>query len=490
MHIIIDWFLWMSVTDVVDNSVESEVINLDMKDVNDAITIFEKIISSKFISEGIESKRIIFNGVLNKDSEIDSVKNTIKKSNYNLTTLEKEKVILFDEPIFISSLKCEIKDANSMNIKKQSIRVIGSNSVDKKYITDSDCYQYFGNVICNYIVNDVAYGIIFTDILELCNFKYLSIIDYISNDDNLRIMMDTHQDLSNKVLDFHKSANEQYNILTTKITDSESKYKIINSDIDLLSDEQVRLENSKNNNKKILHRIQKDINQANEDFKAAIIDVSNSNKLIEEKELTLHQINQDVKRTYDELIVSRSELEITQESLRQAKKDTNLISFDMRGFNSESKSQLRYYYGLAFSVITFLAIVFSIMYTNAQTFETIAAKENKLSLLDILLSRLPLITTTALVIGTLSALLFYLINHIMVVNLDKMNMLKASILAEQITSSLPANDMTDDKIREFQRNIKIELVMNVFSKDTVKLKKKDHSELIEKIVDAVSSIKK
>ena len=78
----------------------------------------------------------------------------------------------------------------------------------------------------------------------------------------------------------------------------------------------------------------------------------------------------------------------------------------------------------------------------------------------------------------------------MVVNLDKMNMLKASILAEQITSSLPANDMTDDKIREFQRNIKIELVMNVFSKDTIKLKKKDHNELIEKVVDALSSIKK
>ncbi|WP_394167398.1 hypothetical protein [Photobacterium piscicola] len=485
----------MSVTDVVDNNVESEAIHLDMKGVNDAITVFEKIISSEFINAGIESKRIIFNsiiynGVINKSNEFDNVKKIIDESNYNLTTLEKEKVILFNEPIFISSLICSIENTNIEWFKKQPIRIISGKNIDKKYITDSNYHQDFNRVICRYIINDIVYGLIFTNILELKTFKYLSIIDFLSNDENLKKMMDAHQDLSNKVLEFNKSVNEKYDILTSKIADSENKYNIINSDVDLLSDEQVRLEESKNNYKKILQRIQKDIEQANKDFKTANIDISNTNKLIEEREVTFNRMEKDIKLTHDALILSRSELEITQESLRQAKKDTNLISFDMKGFNSESRSQLRYYYGLAFCVIAFLATVFSFMYRNAQTFETIAAQETKLSLLDILLSRLPLITATTLVIGTLSALLFYLINHIMIVNLDKMNMLKASILAEQITSSLPENDMTDDKIREFQRNIKIELVMNVFSKDTIKLKKKDHNELIEKVVDALSSIKK
>lgn len=483
----------MSVTDVVDNSVESEAIHLDMKGVNDAIKVFKNIISSKFIHAKSESNIIIYNGIIDKDHAPNTAKKYIASSNYSLTLIDQEKIILFNEPIFISSLNCIMPVFDMGNIKKQPIRIIGSKGVDKKYITDSYCsrsVERLSSLNCEYTVNDIAYGIILTDVLEFNSFDYLSIINFISNEDNLKSMMDAHQDLSNKVLDFHKLANEQYNILNSKIADSENKYNIINSDVDLLSDEQVRLEESKNNYKKILQRIQKDIEQANEDFKAANTDVSNTNKLIEEREVTFNRMEKDIKLTHDALILSRSELEITQESLRQAKKDTNLISFDMKGFNSESKSQLRYYYGLAFCVIAFLATVFSFMYRNAQTFETIAAQETKLSLLDILLSRLPLITATALVIGTLSALLFYLINHIMAVNLDKMNMLKASILAEQITSSLPANDMTDDKIREFQRNIKIELVMNVFSKDTIKLKKKDHNELIEKVVDALSSIKK
>jgi hypothetical protein len=479
--------------DIVNNSVESEAIHLDMEGVNDAVKVFKNIISSKFINAKSESNIIIFNGVIDKDHAPDIVKKYIASSNYSLTLIDQEKIILFNEPIFISSLNCIMPSFDMGSFKKQPIRIIGSKGVDKKYITDSYCSRSVSRLSsfnCKYTVNDIAYGIILTDVLEFNSFDYLSIINFISNEDNLKSMMDAHQDLSNKVLDFHKLANEQYNILNSKIADSENKYNIINSDVDLLSDEQVRLEESKNNYKKILQRIQKDIEQANEDFKAANIDVSNTNKLIEEKEATFNRMEKDIKLTHDALILSRNELEITQESLRQAKKDTNLISFDMKGFNSESKSQLRYYYGLAFFVIAFLATVFSFMYTNAQTFEIIAAQETKLSLLDILLSRLPLITATTLVIGTLSALLFYLINHIMVVNLDKMNMLKASILAEQITSSLPANDMTDDKIREFQRNIKIELVMNVFSKDTIKLKKKDHNELIEKVVDALSSIKK
>ncbi|ELV8627113.1 hypothetical protein QNF03_003818 [Vibrio cidicii] len=48
-----------------------------------------------------------------------------------------------------------------------------------------------------------------------------------------------------------------------------------------------------------------------------------------------------------------------------------------------------------------------------------------------------------------------------------MNMLKAAILAEQITGSLPKEGMTPDEIRKFQVNTKIELVTGVFSNKNI-----------------------
>ena len=120
----------------------------------------------------------------------------------------------------------------------------------------------------------------------------------------------------------------------------------------------------------------------------------------------------------------------------------------------------------------------------AKTFAGIIDTANpKIGPWNILLSRLPLITATMLVLGTLSALLFYLINHIISVNVDKINMLKTSILSEQITGSLPNKDMSEDEIQDYKRNTKIELIQNVFNSNKERIQSNSQQERLKQILD-------
>ena len=129
------------------------------------------------------------------------------------------------------------------------------------------------------------------------------------------------------------------------------------------------------------------------------------------------------------------------------------------------------------------------MYDNAQTFKEFVDSKPIITTWDLLLSRLPLITATALVIGTLSALLFYLVNNIVSVSNDKMNMLKASVLAEQITGSLPKSNMTNDEIRDYKRNTKIELVMSVFADKPDKIKDEKQMDIFKQFTELVKTLK-
>lgn len=59
-----------------------------------------------------------------------------------------------------------------------------------------------------------------------------------------------------------------------------------------------------------------------------------------------------------------------------------------------------------------------------------------------------------------------------------MTMLKAAILAEQITNSLDCKAMSEQEILEFKRDTKIKLIMQVFTKNDTELNK-DNNLIIE-----------
>ncbi|MCS6233519.1 hypothetical protein G3488_22155 [Shewanella baltica] len=76
---------------------------------------------------------------------------------------------------------------------------------------------------------------------------------------------------------------------------------------------------------------------------------------------------------------------------------------------------------------------------------------------------------------------------------DKMNMLKASILTEQVTYSLDCDGMKDSDIKELKRKSKIELLVKIFglngasglSSDAIDSNKQ--IDLIAKVVETLKS---
>ncbi|HFQ5108151.1 TPA: hypothetical protein ACGUT0_001707, partial [Vibrio vulnificus] len=201
-----------------------------------------------------------------------------------------------------------------------------------------------------------------------------------------------------------------------------------------------------------------------------------SKKLYENEEAKLRGVKEEYNLTSTELIEVKMQL-------ADAKRERNATSFDTAGHTAETKTQLKAYYW--FAAITFigLACMAVYVYWNGQNFsDTIYLYH--VSSWDILLSRLPLITATTLIIGGLSGVFFYLIKHIVSLNTEKMTMLKAGILAEQITNSLDCKDMTDEQILEFKRDTKIKLIMQVFSKQETD---KDTNNLIIEALKAVNS---
>ena len=71
-----------------------------------------------------------------------------------------------------------------------------------------------------------------------------------------------------------------------------------------------------------------------------------------------------------------------------------------------------------------------------------------------------------------------------------MTMLKAAILAEQITDSLDTQRMAEKELLEFRRDTKIDLIMKIFSKGQVELdKNKAATETLE-IIKKVKELTK
>ncbi len=272
--------------------------------------------------------------------------------------------------------------------------------------------------------------------------------------------------------------------------------KSFKNEVTSLLKERDRLHNISKNENEILSRIRSDIENETKNFEEVqakhneysnaakdLLDKIKENKSqINSGQARLNEINNSISDSMGELSDLKSEID-------RAKADINVTTLDMRGFSSESHNQISKYFWLTLVSILLLAGVFGLIYYNAKTYSDLVDVNPTISTLNILLSRLPLITATTLIIGTLSALLFYLVNNMISVNEDKMNMLKASILAEQITGSLPKTEMTDDEIRDYKRNTKIELVMRIFVNKSIKIKDEKQTDTIKQVIDILKSLK-
>ncbi|OBU16250.1 hypothetical protein AYY19_03550 [Photobacterium aquimaris] len=475
-----------------NSSYRNDEISIDevISSVNDfdkSLSDFKSAINDEYFIIKNDSDKIIFNQEFKIENIDHNVKSKLYQINYEISALQGERIVFFDKPYFISHVFGSPKSLSDKH--SNAIRLLTKKYTDKKIV--SGTHTFVSNInqsATKYEVNDTIYGLILP---ERSSFKYSEAIDFISffdgSNEALVKISESHLAISEKAMFLYKLINAKKDDFINFVNDNQNTYETLKQEVITTNDEVERLKEIIENNTLILDRVKKDIISCTNTFN----EVTNKNKIEEDRRQNLKKQNDSIEDklkeakeelncTSDEISDNKAHLMGLYDEINNANADINVTTLDMKGFSAETKNQINKYFWLSLVLIAFLSIVFGLIYFNAKSFSDLIDLNPTVSTINILLSRLPLITSTTLIIGTISALLFYLINNIILVSENKMNMLKASILAEQITGSLPKKDMTIDEVRDFKLNTKIHLVMNVFTNCSCRIKNDRPSDLFKK----------
>lgn len=472
---------------------------IDSIKVDESIRKFTKVVNEQYFQISSKSKRIKYNQDIVDQNLIENELSLLEKTNYELAALTGERIILFDKPYLVSEVFC-YNDKNITDEKSQALRLISYKHTIKKVIfakrmpTNLRSSRIQANL--KYVVDEVILGAILPTHSTFMLAEALDLEAYYHDGKILTKIAQAHEDiiLSSNIL--KEEVDGEVFKVNNFLSEQKKRLNSLESQLESSLNEKNRLEHSIEKEAKIIERIRADIkSETNSLEEAQAENDKKSNQLkvlqgqIESERSQFKLVKEQSIDASEQLNTSRDELSNLQEQLIKAKADINVTTLDMKGFSAESKGQIEKYYWLSLVLISFLVAIFTCLYHNAVTFSDLFDANPKVSAWNILLSRLPLITATTLIIGTISALLFLLIKNIVSVSENKMNMLKASILAEQITGSLPRSAMTDDEIRDFKRNTKIELVMSVFSEKAESIKEEKKIDIVKQLAEAIKSLK-
>ncbi|WP_102297561.1 hypothetical protein [Vibrio cyclitrophicus] len=423
-----------------------------------------------------------------KDNKFISA--ALQASNYDVNALRGEYVVLFSEPVIVSEIQCH---NIPMDENEGAIRLISNFVTDKKVTTKRTTTSQDLNSasITTYKVHEIVYGLILP---KRCDLKSVKLTSFFSLHLDIKTLEKTEKALqkanSAPKIQIQKVV-KKFQDINSIIRDRQDKLEIIQRDINALEQKKSHTENSLENSQDTLKKVSNDINSISKEYENVSTALSRTNQELDKvkKQLSTNKREHDdaTNRLYQiktNITGERETLQDLQEELTIARREKNLTTFDTAGHTAETKTQLVAYYWFAALTFIGLATMAIYVYRNAQDFMDTLPYLIHVSAWDILLSRLPLMTATTLIIGGLSGILFFLIKHIVSLNTEKMTMLKAGILAEQITNSLECKNMTEEEVLEFKRDTKIKLIMQVFSKSEPEV---DKNNIIIEALKAMNS---
>lgn len=424
------------------------------------------------------------------DSDTKFVVESLRIANFDVNSLEGEQVILFSEPVVVSELYCSrIPHDDSMN----SLRLISYLGFDKKVVTKkSSVHNNNTNTSATaYQVHDMALGLILPRTALFHSVKLVTYENLLKDHNKLEVTQKALQKAQELPSIEVQNIIKKFSDINMMIRSSAERMDTVKANIQLLEQERLHNESTIANTQKALTKVQKDHDKVSLSYQKISNELSEKEDQIEviegkiEASQKLYEKEeQRLKTIKEELTQNSDDLANTKELLAKARKEQNATSFDTAGHTAETKTQLKAYYWFAFLTFIGLACMAVYVYKNGQNFSNTLPYLVHVSAWDILLTRLPLVTATTLIIGGLSGVFFYLIKHIVSLNTEKMTMLKAGILAEQITNSLDCKNMTEEEILEFKRDTKIKLIMQVFTKQETD---KETNNLIIEALKAVNS---
>lgn len=424
----------------------------------------------------------------------------LESSNYDLGMLASHKIVLLKTPCFVSTIRCFSQSKIAAESINEPLLLIAQKKSNKKVAKK---ILPLGRVGLNgysfeYEVHDVIYGFILPEKEIHLSTKLISLNKFYYDQQHIQNIGMIQQELHNEISSYANEIDLFYDKIERFTEDKVSNVKILKSRIESLTSEQDRIKEARDEDKKIWDRVKKDTIEANISLEEAITKRKKAEENKTKTELFLQTMQETVSTQETQLISLAQQKNTTEDTLVKAKKELsetrkelNLYSLDMKGFSAESQGQLSRYYLFTAVLIFILSSIFSYLYSNAKSFEQLVIDTSPLNTLDILLSRLPLITATTLIIGTISALLYFVVNHIITLNKDKMAMLKASILAEQIGTTLEADcKKTDIEILDYKKNLKVELVIKLLDMNKESEPKLNIGQVEALIKTIESSIKK
>lgn len=196
-------------------------------------------------------------------------------------------------------------------------------------------------------------------------------------------------------------------------------------------------------------------------------------------------IEQDIKG-------KQSELDNVKERISKETAEGDTFTNDLSGHMKESRIQLGCYLLLALTLIGVTSVIFWEVYERANLLIGSFNTAQDTNIWQLLLSRSPLIIASTVLLTGFLALLYFTVNHIISLNKDRMNMLKASVLAEQISVSLAHDfDLTRDQRLEQSKKLKVDIIMKLFESQqpASKLDAKNMS-VMTQAIDTVLKVKK
>ncbi|HIF5855110.1 TPA: hypothetical protein ACX3E9_004491 [Vibrio parahaemolyticus] len=441
----------------------------------------------------------VFFGTYNKDSRLlhcdndfdvseqtnlDLGRKVLVASNYEVSALASENVVLFDEPTLLAEVTVSHLpyDETARNIRLISYGGLEKKSIGK--ITENKIVGVAGSsetyTLSTFSVYDYVNGIILPKKAKFHSLKATPLRSIVANVGHLERLQAAYAKLKQSGTESSLSWQASFSVAKDLLREGEQRLSLVKSEIEQLSVQRELTQNAFNTTKEnveSLKSLELETEESIESKTKEFTELTNKSAALS---LEVDKLGKSRKSISDSLINDRDELTKIRTELNEAKKQKLLTNYEAIAHTKEAgKQSLRYY--IASAIVFFALCMFvDYLYKNAVSFEKLlpqlAAKD--LSSWDVLISRLPLVTATTLIIGTLSALLFFLIRQIVTLNKEKMTMLKAGILAQQVVGTLGIEGKTDEEIVQIRQDIQIKLITGIFDNQTEHAKGSSPKDLI------------
>jgi len=124
-----------------------------------------------------------------------------------------------------------------------------------------------------------------------------------------------------------------------------------------------------------------------------------------------------------------SDIEIKRNELDKLNADINMFPSEIAGFVNEGERALKKYYALTFIPLIILASVVLVLFFGAVDLTTILATDKKTEIITIMLTRLPYVTVSAMLITACYQLVKYFVGQMVLINKQRIDLNKISIIA-------------------------------------------------------------